>query len=224
MMDGAMTSPSANTARLQASLDNCETRTEPFSHWILDDVFTDDVVDAIRALPFDAPRVEYNDGRRAANNDTRSYFDPERRAEFAVCQEIADGFQNPETVKRIEDMCGIDLSGSYLRLEYAQDRDGFWLHPHKDISVKKLSLLVYLSDAPEGEDWGTDIYAGPKEEDYFGPTPHKSNRALVFVPGSDTWHGFRNKPISGVRQTLIVNYVGDAWRATHELAYPDQPV
>lgn len=219
-----MTKVSETTATIQASLDNCEVRTEPFSHWILDNVFTDEVVEAIRALPFDAPRLDYTKGARAANNDARSYFDPGRRAEFDVCQQVAEGFQDPGTVKRIEHMCGIDLSGTYLRLEFAQDRDGFWLHPHKDISVKKLSLLVYLSQAPEGEDWGTDIYSGPKEEDYFGPTPHKRNRALTFVPGTDTWHGFRNKPISGVRQTLIVNYVADDWKSTHELAYPDQPV
>tara|TARA_R110000782_G_scaffold41439_2_gene95004 strand:- start:685 stop:1356 length:672 start_codon:yes stop_codon:yes gene_type:complete len=223
-MDGTMTSPSANTARLQASLDSCETRREPFSHWLLDDVFTDEVVEGLRALPFDAPRVEYTKGARAANNDSRSYFDPGRRAEFTVCEDIAQGFQDPATVMRIEKMCGIDLAGCFLRLEYAQDRDGFWLHPHKDISVKKLSLLVYLSQAPEGEDWGTDIYAGPKEEDYFGPTPHRRNRALVFVPAADTWHGFRRKPITGVRQTLIVNYVGDDWNNTHELAFPGQPV
>ncbi len=219
-----MTSPSTNTARLQASLDSCETRREPFSHWLLDDVFTDEVVEGLRALPFDAPRVEYTKGARAANNDSRSYFDPGRRAEFTVCEDIAQGFQDPATVKRIEKMCDIDLAGSFLRLEYAQDRDGFWLHPHKDISVKKLSLLVYLSQAPEGEDWGTDIFSGPKEEDYFGPTPHRRNRALVFVPGTDTWHGFRRKPITGVRQTLIVNYVGDDWNNTHELAFPGQPV
>jgi len=219
-----MTTSSANTARLHASLDACEARTEPFAHWLLDDVFTADAVAGLRALPFDAPRVEYTKGARAANNDSRSYFDPGRRGEFTVCEDIAQGFQDPATVKRIEKMCGIDLAGSFLRLEYAQDRDGFWLHPHKDISVKKLSLLVYLSQAPDGEDWGTDIFSGPKEEDYFGPTPHRQNRALVFVPGADTWHGFRRKPITGVRQTLIVNYVGDEWNNTHELAFPGQPV
>ncbi|MEK9672129.1 MAG: 2OG-Fe(II) oxygenase [Rhodospirillaceae bacterium] len=213
-----------NTETLQKSIENSDARATPFRHWLVDRVFEDDVIEALVALPFDAPRVEYSKGARAANNDTRSYFDPGRRDEFPVCQTVAEGFQNAETVKKIEAMCDIDLSGTYLRLEYAQDRDGFWLHPHKDISVKCLSMLVYLSDAPEGEDWGTDIYSGPKEEDYFAPTPHQKNRALIFVPGSDTWHGFRCKPISGIRQTLIVNFVTDAWNSTHELAYPDQPV
>ncbi|PIW26707.1 MAG: hypothetical protein COW30_13655 [Rhodospirillales bacterium CG15_BIG_FIL_POST_REV_8_21_14_020_66_15] len=209
---------------VQASVDGCTPLADPFDHWILDEVFTEDVVDAIQALPFDAPRAEYSQGARAANNDSRSYFDPGRRAEFAVCRDVAEAFQDSATVAKFEAMCGIDLAGSFLRLEFAQDRDGFWLHPHKDIAVKKFTMLVYLNDAAEGEDWGTDIYAGPKEEDYFGPTPHRRNRALVFVPGSDTWHGFRRKPISGVRRTLIVNYVGGDWRSTHELAYPDSPV
>jgi hypothetical protein len=224
MMDGTMTSPSDIQGRLRKSVDNCSAVSDPFAHWILDDVFADGVVDAIKALPFDAPRAEYSQGARAANNDTRSYFDPGRREEFDICQDVSTAFQAPETVKAFEEMCGIDLSGCFLRLEFAQDRDGFWLHPHKDISVKKFTMLVYLNDASEGEDWGTDIYSGPKEDDYFGPTPHKRNRALVFVPGADTWHGFRHKPITGVRQTLIVNYVSDDWRSTQELAYPDQPI
>lgn len=219
-----MTSVSDNTASLQASLAECDARTEPYRHWLLKDVFTDDVVDALAALPFDAPRLDYSDGRRAANNESRSYFDPGRRDEFAVCQTVAEGFQDPRTVDAIEAMCGIDLSGGYLRLEFAQDRDGFWLSPHKDISVKMLSMLVYLSDAPDGECWGTDIFSGPGEDDFFAPTPHGRNRALVFVPGSDTWHGYRHKPITGVRRSLIVNYVSDAWINRHELAYPGQPV
>ena len=224
-MDGTMTMTSTATAqKIQASIDACDTRTTPFSHWLLDGVFSEDVVEGLRALPFDAPRADYTKGARAANNDSRSYFDPGRLEEFAVCQDVAESFQDSATVKKIEAMCGIDLSGSFLRLEFAQDRDGFWLEPHKDISVKRLSMLVYLSQAPEGEDWGTDIYAGPKDDDYFGPTPHQRNRALVFVPGSDTWHGFRHKTITGIRQTLIVNYVGPDWRSTHELAYPEQPV
>ena len=223
-MDGAMTPATDNTAKLQASLAACDARTEPYNHWLLSDVFTDDVVDALAALPFDAPRLDYSSGARAGNNESRSYFDPGRREEFAVCQTVAEGFQAPETVAAIEGMCGIDLSGGYLRLEFAQDRDGFWLHPHKDISVKMLSLLVYLTDAAEGECWGTDIYSGPGVDDFFAPTPHGRNRALAFVPGSDTWHGFRQKPITGVRRSLIVNYVTDAWINRHELAYPDQPV
>ena len=36
--------------------------------------------------------------------------------------------------------------------------------------------------------------------------------------------GAKKKTITGIRQTLIVNYVGPDWRSTHELAYPEQPV
>lgn len=219
-----MVSSPSNTLSLQSSLAACDARTEPYRHWLLSNVFDDDVVDALAALPFDAPRLDYSTGARAGNNESRSYFDSGRRAEFPVCQAVAEAFQNPATVARIEAMCGISLKGGFLRLEFAQDRDGFWLHPHKDISVKMLSMLVYLTEAPDGECWGTDIYSGPGEDDFFAPTPHGRNRSLVFVPGSDTWHGFRRKQITGVRRSLIVNYVTDAWINRHELAFPDQPV
>ena len=51
--------------------------------------------------------------------------------------------------------------------------------------------------------------------------PYRANHGLIFLPGSDTWHGFRKPPILGVRRSLIVNYV-EGWRLRHELAYPDQ--
>ena len=55
-------------------------------------------------------------------------------------------------------MCaGCTLGGSFLRIEYCLDTDGFWLEPHTDIGAKLFTMLVYLSDHPEAEDWGTDI-------------------------------------------------------------------
>jgi hypothetical protein len=44
------------------------------------------------------------------------------------------------------------------------------------------------------------------------------------VPGADTWHGFRRRPIAGIRRSLIVNYVKSEWRSRHELAFPDRPI
>ena len=44
--------------------------------------------------------------------------------------------------------------------------------------------------------------------------------SLPFTPPSTGETG----PLSGIRRSLIVNYVGPEWRARHELAYPDVPV
>ncbi len=47
---------------------------------------------------------------------------------------------------------------------------------------------------------------------------------MIFVPGSDTWHGFEKRPIAGVRRSVILNYVTDEWRAREQLSYPEAPV
>jgi len=52
--------------------------------------------------------------------------------------------------------------------------------------------------------------------------PYRRNAGLIFIPGSDTWHGFHRRPIVGVRRSLIVNYVKPEWRSRHELAFPDR--
>ena len=44
-----------------------------------------------------------------------------------------------------------------MRLEYAQDTDGFWLEPHTDLGVKLFTMLIYLPDSGEQNDLGTDI-------------------------------------------------------------------
>ena len=83
-------------------------------------------------------------------------------------------------------------------------------------------MLVYLSKGPEALGWGTDIYDGDLAR--VGTLPHEFNCGMIFIPGKDTWHGFRKRPIDGVRKLMIINYVKDEWRARNELAFPDRAV
>ena len=219
-----MASIFSNQATFLSSLNSAKAETEPYTHWNLDNVFDQDAIDGILALPIEIPRVEYNEGQRAANNDIRGYFDVGRREEFEICEVISGTFQSLETISALESVCKINLKGSFLRLEYAQDHDGFWLEPHKDISVKLISILIYLSPAPDDEEWGTDIFTGPKMSNFYGTSSHATNSAFMFVPGANSWHGFMPKKITGVRRSLIVNFVTDKWMNRYELAYPDQPI
>jgi hypothetical protein len=114
------------------------------------------------------------------------------------------------------------LAGTFVRIEYAQDIDGFWLKPHTDIGVKMFTMLIYMSDDPRHTDLGTDIYAD--ETTHVGRSPFAPNSAMIFVPSKHTWHGFERRPIEGVRRSIIVNYVTNEWRAREQLAYPQTPV
>ena len=194
----------------------------PFRHWSVEPVFPSGVTDQIRRLPFSPPDLHGVSGKRELHNDQRHYFDAANNARFDTCGAIADAFQSSEVVGLIEGATGAGLAGSYVRLEYAQDTDGFWLEPHTDLGVKRFTMLIYLAEREDQSDLGTDIYADP--DTWAKRSPFVDNSALVFVPGSGTWHGLARRPIPGIRRSVIMNYVTDEWRAREQLAYPTIPV
>jgi hypothetical protein len=191
----------------------------PYDHWLLDRTLPEEDVSAIEALPFLPPQELIFNGKREANNSVRVYFNPENQARFAVCRRIAAGFLDPRVLRAIEETTGADVSGSYLRIEYCQDTEGFWLAPHTDISVKTFSMLIYLSDDPRLKNAGTDLHEGPPDFKHVASAPYGRNLGFIFVPGKNTWHAVGKRPLnSAVRKSLIVNYVTSAWRETSELS------
>ncbi len=194
----------------------------PFRHWTLRDVLPATIWPLLLALPFAPPAIADTAGRRETNNASRLFVSEDARARLPACAVLAEAFQDEATVGLIGDLCGVDLTGSFLRIECCLDTAGFWLEPHTDIGAKRLTLLIYLSLHPDAANWGTDLLDGAGR--LVGRASGAFNTGLVFVPGADTWHGFAPRPIAGVRRSLIVNYVGPEWRARHELAYPGQAV
>ena len=221
-MNSSSTLAEAVKRSLEASFTGALRHDEPYRHWLLSDVLPPRVASELRHLPFSPPRLDGVSGKRELHNDKRQYFDAANNARFPECAAVAEAFQSPEVVGVIHRSTGLDVSGAYVRLEYAQDVDGFWLEPHTDLGVKKFTMLIYLSDGPAQADLGTDIYRSP--DAWAKRTPFDDNSALIFVPGQDSWHGLERRPIHGVRKSVIMNYVSDDWRAREQLAYPDAPV
>lgn len=196
------------------------TFTKPYPHHFLGGLFPETVADQLAHLPFRAPALDGVSGKRELHNDTRSYFDAANMERFPVLAQVAEALQSPSVIAHLVAAFDAPLDGTYLRLEYAQDIDGFWLEPHTDLGVKKFTCLVYLSEGPGHETLGTDIYASKTE--HVGASPFIRNTAMVFVPGSDTWHGFEKRSIEGVRKSVILNYVTPEWRAREQLSFPDR--
>ncbi len=217
-----MTETAAIKSHFLRCLDGCEAGTEPYNHWFLADVFPEGISAAIRDLPIAPAEIEETQGKRETNNGSRVFFSVENRARYEACRQVAEALQDPATVARLEEVCGVELKGGSLRIEYCQDTDGFWLEPHTDIGAKLFTMLVYFSTDPEAGGWGTDIY--DQDMSHVATAPYAFNHGIIFIPGTDTWHGFHKRPINGVRKAIIVNYVKDEWRARHELAFPDRPV
>lgn len=193
---------------------------DPYPHWIVSNLFPDDILDALLTLPLEAPELQVS-GTREINNDLRRYFNEAHRHTYPAAWAVAEAFQRREVVNAIERVFNATLADTYLRIEYAQDTNGFWLTPHTDIGPKKLTLLAYIS-RDQDVDQGTDVYRS--KDEHCKTVPYRSNTALVFVPSPHTWHGFEKRAIAGVRKSVIVNYVTAEWRAKEQLAYPETPV
>jgi hypothetical protein len=206
---------------IQRSLGAADGRISPFLHWRAHDVLPESAALAIAALPF-APLAHGGiSGRRELHNAQRRYFAGPTLSQRPAARRIAEAFQAAPVVAVLAALTGVALTGAWLRIEYALDVDGFWLEPHTDLGVKLLTIFLQLA-GPGQADLGTDLYAGPAV--WAERTPFGWNAALIFAPSDCSWHGFAPRTIPGVRRSLIVNYVTDAWRAREQLAFPDRPV
>jgi hypothetical protein len=220
-LTGAATAISQDEPTLLASIATADRRTTPFRNWRLHDVLSERIARGMSSLS--APPVELCgvSGRRELHNDQRVYFAGEELDRHAAARQVVELFQAPAIVEALMALTGAPLAGTYLRIEYALDADGFWLEPHTDLGVKAISLLLQLGE-PGQEGLGTDLYFGP--DAWAETVPFGWNTALMFVPSSDTWHGVERRRIEGLRRSIIVNYVTDEWRAREQLAFPNAPV
>jgi hypothetical protein len=209
-------------AAIRRSVETAERREEPYRHWLFQDFFPSEIFEELKAIEFPLIDLGGVSGTREAHNPDRKYFDVENQAAFPAVAEVAAALQDPGIVSLMAEHFGAPLDGTLLRIEYAQDTAGFWLKPHTDIGVKMFTLLYYLSDDPRHADLGTDIYADP--ETHVGRSPWRPNGGMIFVPSDRTWHGFEERPIAGVRKSIIVNYVTQDWRAREQLSFPHEPV
>ncbi len=204
------------------ALASADSSDAPYRHWNIAGLLPDDVLSGLKSVDFPVAPLDGVSGKRELHNDTRHYFDQRNIADFPVVAAIANTFQQPNMIATIEKFFSTDLAGTLLRIEYAQDMTGFWLEPHTDLGVKKLTVLLYLSDGPDHDTLGTDIYAA--KDQWAARSSFAPNIAMAFVPGDNTFHGFEKRPINGVRKSLILNYVTTEWRDREQLAFPDQPV
>jgi hypothetical protein len=207
---------------LQESVRAADCFPAPYRHWHARGVFPGEVYRELKEMPLPVADIAGVSGTREAHNAERVYFAGENLQHFECARAAAEAFQDAETTALLTEAFGARLDDTFVRIEYAQDTDGFWLKPHTDIGVKMFTMLVYMSDDPRHADLGTDIYAD--ENTPVARSPFEPNSAMIFVPSTNTWHGFERRPIEGVRRSIIINYVTQEWRAREQLAFPQQPI
>ena len=206
---------------VRSLIDACERanhRSSPYDYWLLESILPESLCEAVASLPFEPPDAAIFDGRRETNNSSRIYFNRDNQQRHGPCREMADAFRHPEAIRKLKQLTGRDLALGRLRIEYCQDIDGFWLEPHVDLPVKLFTMLIYLSNDERLADAGTDVYDASPEHRLVTRAPYRWNAGMIFIPATDTWHGFAKRPIRALRKSIIINYVAQDWRATDELA------
>ena len=152
------------------------------------------------------------DGTRAADHTgegvdgkLRLFVDKNNCQNFPHLSKLINTFQNNSTYNKISQLFHKDLSKSFVRLEIIGDKKGFWLKPHKDISEKIMTMMIWANPYNESENLGTDLYNENfklvKTVKYF------HNYGYFFSSGNDTWHGLEKKEIKKERRCIQINYV-----------------
>ena len=195
----------------------------PFVHYEYHNALTDAAIEEI--VKADIPDVSKHnlsyDGTRAIDGGAaefregiasggeaikfRCFITKENSSKFPHLVKFINELQSKQTYEIISKMIDKDLSNSYVRLEVICDREGFWLKPHCDIKEKLMSGLIFVNNANESEDLGTDFYNEKLEK--VKTVPFKHNYGYLFTSGPNTWHGMEKKKIYKERRCIQVNYV-----------------
>lgn len=156
--------------------------------------------------------VEYT-GARECTNKYRKFITREDTPDLS---KLFSNWDTQESRDFFTNVSKRDCSDGKLRIELCQDNAGFYLDKHIDINEKLITLQVYLGDGHPS--WGTTIYNADHSHYYTNEFRH--NTGWMSFKDSPLWHGVEKSAevaSSGLRRSIIINYVSGNWMDTHQL-------
>ena len=193
------------------NLENIVEHNIPFSHWEIKDCLDKNTLDEISFAIIPNGNRAY-DGTRAADHTgqgldgkLRLFIDLYNSEYYPYLTKVIKGLQKKKMYKKIGNLINKDLSSSFVRLEIIGDKKGFWLKPHKDISEKLMTMMVWANPYQESENLGTDLY--DKDFKLVKTIKYLHNNGYFFSSGQDSWHGLELKEIKKERRCIQINYV-----------------
>ena len=193
------------------NLDNLSSAGHPFKHWEISNCLDPDALDEISYSNIPNGNRAY-DGTRAADHTgqgldgkLRLFVDLNNASSFPYLTKVIKELQTRKIYEKIGNLINKDLSNSFVRLEIIGDKKGFWLKPHKDISEKLMTMMIWANPYKESENLGTDLY----DQDFklVKTIKYLHNNGYFFSSGQDTWHGLELKEIKKERRCIQINYV-----------------
>ena len=183
----------------------------PFNHWEFKDCLDENTLNEISFSTIPSGTRAY-DGTRAADHTgkgidgkLRLFITKDNQKEFPNLTNLINSLQNEKAVSHISKLIKKDLSKSYVRLEIIGDKKGFWLKPHKDISEKLMTMMIWANPYNESSNLGTDLY--DNNFNLVKTIEYVHNSGYFFSSGEDTWHGLELKEIQKERRCIQINYV-----------------
>ena len=147
------------------NLNDINEQLNPFKHWELKNCLSDEALREISISEIPNGDRMY-DGTRAADNTgegidgkLRLFITKKNSNFFPNLTKTINYLQNRKVVEKIEKILDKDLSNSFVRLEIIGDKKGFWLKPHKDISEKLMTMMIWANPYNESKNLGTDLYS-----------------------------------------------------------------
>ena len=193
------------------NLENLTHSDFPFNHWVFSNCLEEGALDEISFSNIPSGDRMY-DGTRAADHTgqgvdgkLRLFITKDNCQSFPYLTKLIKSLQSKEMVNKISKIINKDLSNSYVRLEVIGDKKGFWLKPHKDISEKLMTMMVWANPYNEASNLGTDLY--DKNFKLVKTIEYVHNSGYFFSSGDDTWHGLELKEIQKERRCIQINYV-----------------
>tara|TARA_B110000438_G_scaffold166465_1_gene159228 strand:- start:273 stop:887 length:615 start_codon:yes stop_codon:yes gene_type:complete len=192
-------------------LNNINENFKPFQHWEVADCLNNEALDEISFSQIPHGERAY-DGTRAADHSgegidgkLRLFITKQNDKFFPELTKVINFLQKKDTVEKIASKLKKDLSKAYVRLEIIGDKKGFWLKPHKDISEKLMTMMIWANPYNESNNLGTDLY--DNNFNIVKTIKYIHNNGYFFSSGSDTWHGLELKEIKKERRCIQINYV-----------------
>jgi hypothetical protein len=193
------------------NLNNIIEHKTPFQHWEMEKCLDIQSLNEISYAKIPSGGRAY-DGTRAADHSgegldgkLRLFVTKKNNTFFPNLTKTINYLQEKETVQQISKLLNKDLSSSFVRLEIIGDKKGFWLKPHKDISEKLMTMMIWANPYNESLELGTDLY--DNNLNILKTIKYKHNNGYFFSSGNDTWHGLELKEIKIERRCIQINYV-----------------
>ena len=183
----------------------------PFKHWEIVNCLNKETLDEISYSNIPNGNRAY-DGTRAADHTgkgldgkLRLFLNLNNCQAYPNLTNVIKELQKKEVYNKIGNIIDKDLSKSFVRLEIIGDKKGFWLKPHKDISEKLMTMMIWANPYKESDSLGTDLYNNDFK--LVKTIKYLHNNGYFFSSGNDTWHGLELKKIKKERRCIQVNYV-----------------